>query len=268
MIDGGKKNIIGVRIDAVDYEAATERIVQAAHAGRPLSVSALAVHGLMTGVLDGEHRFRLNAFDLLVPDGQPVRWAINWLHGAALADRVYGPNLMLCVCERAAAEGLPVFLFGGTAELLQALESRLVARFPGLRIAGVQPSRFRQLSPAERDDTIAGIRASGAALTLVGLGCPRQEVWAFEFRDALSMPVLAVGAAFNFHSGLLPQAPPLVGRLGLEWLFRLVQEPRRLWRRYVLLNPLYLGLVTLQLLGLRRFDPDDVRQPRRESLYG
>src|SRR5205823_13604830 len=168
----------------------------AARERRPLAVSALAVHGVMTGVLDREHRYRLNHFDLLVPDGQPVRWALNALHRARLKDRVYGPTLMLKTCERAAEEGLPIFLYGSTAEVLAELQANLLRRFPTLRVAGTMPSRFRRLSAAERDETAAAIRASGAALTFVGLGCPRQEVWAFEMREALSMPVLAVGAAF------------------------------------------------------------------------
>src|SRR5207302_5112371 len=134
--------------------------------------------------------------------------------------------LMLKTCERAAAEGLPVFLFGGTAELLAALSANLRCRFPGLQVAGALPSRFRRLSEAERDETVAAIRASGAAITFVGLGCPRQEVCAYELRQALSMPVLAVGAAFNFHAGQLAQAPGWLQARGLEWFFRLLKEPR------------------------------------------
>ncbi|MFV1966746.1 MAG: WecB/TagA/CpsF family glycosyltransferase, partial [Pirellulaceae bacterium] len=235
MIARGKHNILGVMIDAVDYEAAVERILAAAKTSSPLAVSALAVHGVMTSVWDRVHRYRLNQLDLIVPDGQPVRWALNVLHGARLQERVYGPTLMLKTCERAAAEDLPVFLFGGTQELLDSLSNRLCDRYPRLRIAGMLPSKFRRLAPGEKQGVVDTIRASGAKIAFVGLGCPRQEVWAFEFRDALSMPLLAVGAAFNFHAGLLAQAPPLMQRVGLEWLFRLIREPRRLWKRYVLL---------------------------------
>lgn len=267
MIDRGRHNVLGVLVHAVDYEAAVARIAAAARARRPLAVSALAVHGVMTGALDAAHRHRLNALDLVVPDGQPVRWALNWLYRARLPDRVYGPTLMLKTCERAAAEGLPVFLFGGTPELLDALQVNLRARFPNLQFAGARASRFRRLTPEERDETVAAIRASGAAITLVGLGCPRQEVWAYEFRQALSMPILAVGAAFNFHAGLLPQAPPALQKRGLEWLYRLAREPRRLWRRYLLLNPLYVLLLLLQAARLRAFDPRGAA-PREELLYG
>jgi exopolysaccharide biosynthesis WecB/TagA/CpsF family protein len=255
-------------IDAVDYEAAVERIVTAAKKSAPLAVSALAVHGVMTSVLDRVHRYRLNKLDLTVPDGQPVRWALNALHGAGLQQRVYGPTLMLRTCERAAAEGLPIFLFGGTEQLLELLSNRLCERFPNLQIAGTLPSKFRRLEPNEKQEVVDTIRASGATITFVGLGCPRQEVWAFEFREALSMPLLAVGAAFNFHAGLLAQAPPLMQRLGLEWLFRLVCEPRRLWKRYMLLNPAYLTLFALQLTRLRTIDASSGLCPEGELRYG
>jgi exopolysaccharide biosynthesis WecB/TagA/CpsF family protein len=268
MIDQGKHNVLGVRVDAVDQEAAAARILDAARAGRPLAVSALAVHGVMTGTLDPVHRYRLNHFDLLVPDGQPVRWALRWLHQVRLAERVYGPALALEVCRQAAQQRLPIYFYGSTADVLERLTRNLCARFPGLVIAGVSPSRFRQLSPAERDQAMSAICASGAALTLVGLGCPRQEVWAYECRQRLSMPVLAVGAAFPFFAGTLRQAPPWMQRRGLEWLFRLVAEPRRLWKRYLLLNPLYLALLALQATGLRRFDGDPVSPPAEELRYG
>ena len=268
MINRGKHNILGVLVDAVDYEGAVERIIEAARHGRPFAVSALAVHGVMTGVLDPIHRHRLNALDLVVPDGQPVRWALNRLYGAELADRVYGPTLMLKTCQRAEKDQLPVFLFGGTQALLDRLAERLVARFPALRIAGLQPSKFRRLLPDERDETVARSHQSGAALVLVGLGCPRQEVWAYEFRTALSRPILAVGAAFNFHAGLLSQAPPRLQEWGLEWFYRLLAEPRRLWRRYLLLNPIYASLLCLQLCGLRHFDPASTQPPTEELLYG
>lgn len=268
MVDQGKHNILGIRIDAVDYEAAVGRIIDAARAGRPLAVSALAVHGLMTGVLDTVHRYRLNRFDLLVPDGQPVRWALRWLHGVRLADRVYGPTLTLKTCQRAAELGLPVFFFGGNEALLAALRKNLLQRFPQLKIAGSRASRFRCLSPQERDEAVEEIKSSGAAITLVGLGCPRQEVFAYEMRGALSMPLLAVGAAFNFHAGLLPQAPPWLQRRGLEWFYRLVKEPRRLWRRYLFLNPAYLSLLALQRTGLCQFQPEDALPPGEEIRYG
>lgn len=264
MRDEGRRSVLGIGISAVDYEAAVARIVEAAKRGRHLGVSALSVHGVMTGVDDAEQRYRLNALDLVVPDGQPVRWALNLLHGVGLTDRVYGPDLTLAVCEVAAREGLAVYLYGSAPEVLDALEANLVSRYPGLVIAGRRPSLFR---PATNDDEqraiAAEIVASGAAICLVGLGCPRQETFVFEHRDLLPMPVLAVGAAFDFHAGLLPQAPRWMQDRGLEWLYRLRQEPGRLWRRYVVLNPRYAVRVARQYLG--RY-PLDGGAPPRESV--
>jgi N-acetylglucosaminyldiphosphoundecaprenol N-acetyl-beta-D-mannosaminyltransferase len=268
VIDRGKQNVLGVRIDAVDYAAAIDRIMTAAETHRPFSVSALAVHGVMTGVLDPAQRYRLNHLDLVVPDGQPVRWALNALHGAALPDRVYGPTLTLKLCESAAASRIPIYLYGSRPDVLDSLQRRLLTRFPELPIAGAEPSRFRSLSHEEREALVGRIRSSGAGIVFVGLGCPRQEVWVYEYRNRLAMPLIAVGAAFDFHAGLVPQAPPALQRAGLEWAFRMTQEPRRLWRRYLLLNPSYVALLALQALGLRRFDPDSAVPPVKEMSYG
>lgn len=252
MIDSGRYPVLGTRVSAVDYEAAVSRVIAAARAERPCAVTALAVHGVMTGFLDPVQRRRLNGLDLVAPDGQPVRWALRWLHGVRLPDRVYGPSLTLRVLEAAAADGLPVFFYGSRPETLERLVTNLRSRFPALQVAGAEPSRFRRLSAAEREEVVERIRASGARVVFVGLGCPRQEVWAFEYRDRLSIPVLAVGAAFDFHAGTLAQAPPVLQRYGLEWLYRLWREPRRLWRRYLLLNPAYLAAVGLEWLRIRR----------------
>lgn len=268
MIDRGKFNVLGVNITAVDYEAAVEKIVNAAQQRRPFGVSALAVHGVMTGVMDDEHRHRLNGLELIVPDGQPVRWALNLMHRTKLKDRVYGPNLMLETCRAAAEKGIPIFLFGGKRELLDDLSSKLMEKSPNLKIAGMLASKFRTVNEQEKQEIIDTINGSGAAITMVGLGCPRQEVWAYEFKDHLKMPVLAVGAAFNFHAGQLAQAPPMMQRLGLEWFFRLCKEPKRLWQRYLILNPYYLTLLALQMTGLKKFDPDNTVLPKQEILYG
>jgi exopolysaccharide biosynthesis WecB/TagA/CpsF family protein len=239
----------------MDYNAAVARVMAAAENQERLTVSALAVHGVMTGALDPAHQFRLNHLDLVVPDGQPVRWALRMLHGIRLPDRVYGPTLTLRVCEAAAARGLSVFFYGSRPPVLAALTENLRARIPQLRIAGSEPSQFRQLSDGEQKELADRIRSSGASIVFVGLGCPRQEVWIYEMGHLLSLPLMAVGAAFDFHAGTLRQAPSTLQRVGLEWLFRLGCEPRRLWRRYLGLNPRYMQLVTMQALGLRSFQP-------------
>ena len=267
MLNKGKRNIIGILIDAVDYEAATDFVLRAAREKRSAAISALAVHGLMTGVLDRVQKFRLNHFDLVVPDGQPVRWAVNWLHGTGLLAPVIGRNLTLKLCARAAAEGLPVYFYGSTPDVLCSLKQSLEKRFPGILIAGMECSKFRRLVPEEKPIIAAGIRDSGASIVFVGLGCPRQEVFAYEFRDILPMPVVAVGAAFPFLAGEIPQAPRWMQDAGLEWLFRLASEPRRLWRRYVLLNPAYMLLVIVQALGLSSFSTRG-QAPSDELLHG
>jgi N-acetylglucosaminyldiphosphoundecaprenol N-acetyl-beta-D-mannosaminyltransferase len=263
----GKKNVLGVMIDALDYETAVDRILHAARLRRGFTVSALAVHGLMTGALDPEQKFRLNHFDLLTPDGQPVRWVLNWLYRAGLRDRVYGPNLTLRVCARAAEEGLGVYFYGSKPDVLAKLKASLSQRFPNLVISGTQPSQFRRLTPDEKERLSANIRESGASIVFVGLGCPRQEVFAFECRDSLQIPILAVGAAFPFLAGQLPQAPAWVQKAGLEWLFRLLSEPKRLWRRYMFLNPAYVFLIALQAMRIRQFSTQGQR-PTEELLYG
>ncbi|GAB1688322.1 WecB/TagA/CpsF family glycosyltransferase [Krasilnikovia sp. M28-CT-15] len=255
MIAQGKRSVLGVLVDAVDYEAATEQIVTAARERHHFAVTALAVHGVMTGVQDRAHNARLNSFDLVTPDGQPVRWALNLVHGAQLADRVYGPTLTLKVLERAAAEGLPVYLYGSTQPTLDRLVPALEGMFPDLKIAGVEASKFRAVRPGEDAEIAERITASGARVVLVGLGCPRQEVFTYAMRPLLDMPLLAVGAAFDYHAGLLKNPPAWMQRYALEWLWRLGLEPKRLWKRYVLLNPAYLARLAAQKSGLWRARP-------------
>lgn len=264
----GKRNVLGVLVDAVDYEGAVDRIISAAEDRRGYSVSALAVHGVMTGVLDAEQRYRLNHLDMTTPDGQPVRWALNLLHRARLRDRVYGPNLMLRLCRAAAEKGFPIYLYGSSREVLDRLGPALRERVPGLEIAGEEPSKFRRTTVEEKREIVERIRGSGARMVFVGLGCPRQETFAYEYRDALEMPVVAVGAAFDFHAGLLPEAPQTMQRAGFQWLHRLIQEPGRLWKRYLALNPAYLGLLGLQAVGLWRPDPASASRPHGDQLVG
>jgi N-acetylglucosaminyldiphosphoundecaprenol N-acetyl-beta-D-mannosaminyltransferase len=251
----------------VDCEAATDSILRAAHEKRGAAISALAVHGLMTGVLDRTQKFRLNHFDLVVPDGQPVRWAINWLYGSGLTAPVRGGNLTMNLCTRAAAEGLSVYFYGSTPDVLHSLKKSLEEKLPGILIAGMECSKFRRLDPSEKPVIAAAIRDSGASIAFVGLGCPRQEVFAYEFRDILNMPVVAVGAAFPFLAGELPEAPQWMRNTGLEWFFRFASEPKRLWRRYVFLNPAYIFLLVLQALGFSSFSTSG-KAPTHELLYG
>jgi exopolysaccharide biosynthesis WecB/TagA/CpsF family protein len=250
-----KRNVLGVLVDPTTYAEATDAVIAAARDGRPFALTALAVHGVMTGVQDRAQAARLNALDLVTPDGQPVRWALNSLYDAGLTDRVYGPTLALRVVQRAAVEGLPVYLYGSTDETLHRLVPRLQELYPDLKIAGREPSKFRSARPGEAEEIAARIAGSGARLVLVGLGCPRQEIFTYAMRSRLSMPLLAVGAAFDYHAGMLRQPPGWMQRRGLEWLWRLGLEPARLWRRYLLLNPSYLGRLAAQRSHLWRATP-------------
>ena len=255
MIDKGKGNVLGVEVSIVDYDAAVDRILSAARERRHYAVTALAVHGVMTGVQDRAHNARLNSFDLVTPDGQPVRGALNMLYGAGLTDRVYGPEMTLRVLRGAAAEGLPVYLYGSTQPTLDRLVPALEAMFPALKIAGVEASKFRSARPGEPAEIAERIKASGARIVLVGLGCPRQEVFAYAMRPLLDMPLLAVGAAFDYHAGLLKNPPAWMQKYALEWLWRLGLEPKRLWRRYVLLNPNYVARLAAQRSRLWKATP-------------
>ena len=266
MIDLGRHNVLGVLVNAADYESVVRRVVAAACEGKSLAISPVAVHGIMTGLLDHVQRYRLNCLDMVLPDGQPVRWALKLLHKVPLPDRVYGPRLMSAVCVEAARLGIPIYLYGSTDDTLAKLCVRLREIFPSLSIVGAKGSKFRRLSVAEKDELASEIRDSGARIVFVGLGCPRQEVWAYEFRDQLSMPIIAVGAAFSFVSANSAQAPEWMQTRGLEWLFRLASEPRRLWKRYLLLNPMFLGSLLIQMAGLQ-FDSSG-RRPQRDLLYG
>ncbi|MCA9138229.1 MAG: WecB/TagA/CpsF family glycosyltransferase [Planctomycetales bacterium] len=268
MINLGKHNVLGIGVDAIDYDAAAARVIEAGKNHQAMAVTALAVHGVMTGVGDREHRYRLNQFDMVCPDGQPVRWALNLLHGCKLNDRVYGPNLTLILCQRAAEQGIPVFLFGATEEMLTKFSDALCQKYPQLRIAGKRASRFRTLSESERDELAGEINASGAGMCFVGLGCPKQEVFAFEMRSRLHMPLIAVGAAFAFHAGVLAQAPPWMQRNGLEWFYRLCREPQRLWKRYLTTNPAFLARLAMQKVGLMHRSQDLGQRPSKEVLFG
>ncbi len=175
---------------------------------------------------------------------------------------------MLKVCQAAAEQELSVFLFGSNAQTLDKLETQLKTKYPALKIVGKRPSMFRRLTAAESQELVDEIKSSGAQIVMVGIGCPRQEVWAFEFKDRLCMPVLAVGAAFAFHAGELAQAPAWMQDRGLEWLYRFTREPMRLWKRYVLLNPAYLSLLALQATRVLTLKPSRGQQPREQMLYG
>jgi N-acetylglucosaminyldiphosphoundecaprenol N-acetyl-beta-D-mannosaminyltransferase len=207
---------------------------------------------VMASQEDPELRQAVLASDLTVPDGQPLVWAMNML-GHSLPSRVYGPDLFMYACRRAAETGARFYLYGGREESLERLRTELPRRYPGLRLAGVQSAPFRELTDEEAAEAAATINAAEADVVWVGLGVPLQEKWMARMRERLDAPVLiGVGAAFDFHAGIKKQAPDGLQRLGLEWAFRLWHEPRRLWRRYLHYNPRFVvGFVRQYVRHLR-----------------
>jgi len=244
-----KASVFGVNVSITNYEEATEAIIAAARAHESAIVSCHAVHALITASDDPMLRRQVNTFEMITPDGQPVRWALNRLYGAKLTERVYGPELTLRVCRRAAEDGIPIYLYGGTERVLELLRTNLTRRFPGLRIAGAESPPFRSLTPQEDRDVVRRVRDSGARLVFIGLGAPKQDVFAYEHREEFQAVQLCVGAAFDFHAGIKPMAPAWMQRHGLEWLYRLIQEPKRLWRRYLVTNAAFLAKLTKALIG-------------------
>ncbi len=247
-----KVDLFGVNYSPTSYREAAESIVSAAVRGIPGIVSCHAVHALVTASCDPELRVMINAFDMVTPDGQPVRWAMNSLHGTNLAERVCGPELTLRLCDRAAAAGVPIYLYGGSPDVVESLQTNLCSRFPGLTVAGYESPPYRALTPEEDQEVCERINASGAGIVFIGLGCPKQDIFAYEHRDRIRGVQVCVGAAFDFHAGTLAMAPQWMQRSGLEWLFRLIKEPRRLWRRYLVTNSIYLKKVSMALLNRRQ----------------
>ena len=232
-----RADVLGTELALTDYEGAMDWIDEVVRRRERAMVTAAAVHLVMVAREDAETRRALEGA-LAVPDGVPLVWALHAL-GHPQASRVYGPDLMASYCARAARTGTTMYLYGGRSErALEQLTRALRERFPGLRIAGGWSPPFRELTEAERDAVAARINASGADVVWVGTGQPKQEKWMAQMRDRLEAPVLAgVGAAFDFHAGIVPQAPAWMQRRGLEWAYRLAREPRRLWRRYARYNP-------------------------------
>jgi N-acetylglucosaminyldiphosphoundecaprenol N-acetyl-beta-D-mannosaminyltransferase len=245
--------VLGVPLAISDYEEVLDWMQATIAADGRAYLTAAAVNLVMSAREQPETLRAVLEATLAVPDGMPLVWALRAL-GHARATRVYGPDLMLGFCARAARAGTPMYLYGGRdAAALALLQERLRERFPGLRIAGGQAPPFRALTPAEEEAAVADIDGSGAQVVWVGIGQPKQERWMQAMRPRLRAPLLVgVGAAFDFHAGLVPQAPAWMQRSGLEWSYRLAREPRRLWRRYARYNPRFVAQFARQWARERR----------------
>ncbi len=246
-----RADILGVPISAIDMNIAVDTIAGWIGEGKRRYVCVCNVHTVMECTRSESIRRIYRQAGMVTPDGMPLVW-VTRLMGFKSVERVYGPDLMLAVMERSTQRGWTHFLYGGAPGVVERLSSRMTAAFPDIKIVGEVSPPFRPLTPLEDSDMIKKINDSGADIVWAGIGAPRQERWMAEHRERLAAPVLiGVGAAFDFLAGVKAQAPRWMMRSGLEWIFRLGCEPRRLWRRYLLNNPLFMWFVLLQFLGLK-----------------
>jgi N-acetylglucosaminyldiphosphoundecaprenol N-acetyl-beta-D-mannosaminyltransferase len=243
-------SILGTRVDPTSYREATDIIVEWATHCLPKYVCVATVSQVMEGYDSSAFRAIMNAADLVTPDGMPLVWGLRLL-GCKEATRVYGPDLTPIILSRAAAEGLPVGFYGGSQQVLVWFLQVITARFPNLQIAYAYSPPFRALTAAEDLRIVQDINCSGARILFVGTGNPKQELWMAAHREKVRAVMIGVGAAFDFLAGVKRQAPRWMMGIGLEWLFRLATEPRRLWKRYLKHNPRFIFLFALQLLGAR-----------------
>lgn len=244
------RDVLGQRLDVTSYEDATRRVLDWAKKRQSRYICLSNVHMVMEGWDSPEFRQIVNASDLITADGVPLVWALR-LQGVSSAQRVYGPDLTWHICQAAMDEGLPIALYGGTVQSLEMFVGVLHERFPKLKVACSISPPFRPLSEEEDAAYAEELAESGARILFVGIGCPKQEIWMSKHKGSLSMPMLGVGAAFDFHAGRVRQAPKWLQKIGMEWFFRLLMEPGRLWKRYAWHNPRFGLFFAVQYLKRR-----------------
>jgi exopolysaccharide biosynthesis WecB/TagA/CpsF family protein len=244
-------SVIGSHVDALGWDACLDRVLGWASRRESRYVCLCNAHSVVTARREPAFARAIGAADLVVADGAPVAWRLRTL-GFPGQPRLSGPDLMRKCCERAASEGIAIFLYGGTAATLRRLSARLAAEFPNLVVAGCYAPPYRELTAAEDEHVTHAIRDSGAQLVFVGLGCPRQETWMAAHRGSIDAVMLGVGAAFDFYAGTIRRAPRWMQHAGLEWLHRLCSEPRRLWRRYLVTNALFIAYLAGEVVTGRR----------------
>lgn len=250
-------DVLGTGVDVLDLDRAVRRIESWIEQGSAQYVTVTGVHGVMEGVKDDAFRRAINRAGMVTPDGMPMVWLARW-SGHRDARRVYGPDLMLEVCRAGVAHGWRHYFYGGKEGVAAELAETLQRRFPGLQVAGYECPPFRALSDEEDREVCERIMGSRAHLVWVGLGAPKQERWMASHVGRLGDSVLVgVGAAFDFHTGRVKQAPSWMQSAGLEWLFRLIQEPKRLWRRYLSNNPAFMARVAGRPFGFGRYGSID-----------
>ncbi len=248
-------DVLGAGISCIDMNDAHYAIREWIKKRQQRYVCVTNVHSVMESLRNPKLRDILNRSGLSTPDGMPLVWLCRW-GGQRRTQRVYGPDLMMSVCESGQAEGYRHFLYGGEPNVLDLLAKRLEREFPSIDVAGSFSPPFRTLTEDEDKEIVDMINKFRPDVVWVGLGAPKQELWMADHIDRLNCPVLVgVGAAFDFIAGQKSQAPAWMRNNGLEWLFRLIQEPRRLWRRYVILNPLFILSLALHRAGIAHVSP-------------
>ena len=249
-------NILGVNVSAINMTMALETIGQWIRKREHHYVCITGVHGVIESQSDSRLREIHNQAGLVTPDGMPLVW-VSRLKGFRQVHRVYGPDLMYEFCRMASATEYRHFLYGGAIGVPERLADRLRDQFPGIRVVGTYSPPFYQLSAEEDEEVVRMINDSKADVVWVGLSTPKQEYWMAAHLERLNAPVmLGVGAAFDFLSGIKKQAPRWMRRSGLEWFYRLITEPRRLWRRYLTIIPLFVFHMALEILGFRDREED------------
>jgi len=249
---GGR--VLGSFVDAVSWDEAIERIASWADERLSRVVTICNVHVVVTASSTPLLQTAINDADMATPDGKPVALTLRF-NGFPTQERIAGPDLMWRYCSRAAQSGQRIFLYGSTEATLRRLQDRLRSAYPELQIVGILSPPFRELSPEEDARFVAEIAKSGAQVVFVGLGCPKQELWMSAHRGRIQAVMIGVGAAFDFHAGIVGRAPIWMQDWGLEWLHRLLSEPRRLWRRYLVTNSLFVLKVMSELLAARLWRP-------------
>ncbi len=249
-------NVLGVGVCAINMKMALDTIDQWIAEKKSNYVTVTGVHGVMESQFDEDLRRNHNEAGMVTPDGMPMVW-LGRRRGFEFMDRVYGPDLLLAVCERSQSAGFRHFFYGGNDGVPELLRDKLVEKYPGLQVVGTYSPPFRPLTNEEQTTVIDMINEANPDIVWVGLSTPKQERWMAEHVGPVKASVLiGIGAAFDFHAGLKKQAPRWVQRSGLEWFFRLMSEPRRLWRRYLKTNSLFLFRIALQEMGLKRYQDD------------
>lgn len=244
--------LFGVMVSAVTPHEAITTITKCAKMNGMGLATNLAVHGLVTATQNESYKNIINKMDLVMPDGQPVRIALNLLHGTKISHNLRGTDIMLRLCRSSEKENISIYLYGSTSHVVNSLKRNLLSWFPKLNIVGCEPSIFRPLTPEEDKDLIQRINESGARIVFYGLGCPLQEMFAYSHRKTIKAIGIANGAAFDFLSGNKKEAPIWMQKLSLEWLHRLLSEPKRLWKRYLITNTIFLKNLILQITGLKK----------------